>query len=433
MTLRTSTGRFRAALLVLCAALILGVLGAPASATRRAPTQETPTTTAPDTHAEEGTGDLKEEYDEVIGQEAALLRELDEAQASRMKATAELEALNKKTQDTQLQLLTAQQELDAAEKVVEERIAARKAAEQKVRTAKERLRKQIVASYVTGGESGGTIEAFLQAQNGDEVGQALAYGRAASGSTETLLAELEEAQDARAAAAKAARSAKQQALAARDDIQDAATFLVAARQQQQDLLADLNIQVYTEAVALREVQGHKAIVEGRINSMNRASDGVAMILATLQADQPDWVPGSVEATNPIPGLKPGSAFGMRRHPILGIDRLHAGADMGAPSGTEIYAPADGFVVLAEVRGGFGNAVVIDHGNSLGTLYAHTSKILVKPGQVVQRGEVIALVGSTGLSTGPHLHFETRIKGMPIDPAGVIDFDEKVVYPVRDDD
>ena len=90
-------------------------------------------------------------------------------------------------------------------------------------------------------------------------------------------------------------------------------------------------------------------------------------------------------------------------------------------------------MLAEVRGGYGNAVVIDHGNSLGTLYGHTSKMLVKPGQLVKRGDVIALVGSTGLSTGPHLHFETRIKGMPIDPEGVIDFDEKVVYPVLADD
>ena len=88
-------------------------------------------------------------------------------------------------------------------------------------------------------------------------------------------------------------------------------------------------------------------------------------------------------------------------------------------------------MLAEVRGGYGNAVVIDHGNSLGTLYGHTSKMLVKPGQLVKRGDVIALVGSTGLSTGPHLHFETRIKGMPIDPEGVDRLRrQEVVYPVR---
>jgi len=109
------------------------------------------------------------------------------------------------------------------------------------------------------------------------------------------------------------------------------------------------VQFVKEAAALREVQGQKAVVEGRINSMNRASDGIQQILAGIQADQEDWFPGSVEVSNPLPGVKPSSPFGMRHHPILGVDRLHAGCDMGAPSGTEIHAAADGIVVIAEVR------------------------------------------------------------------------------------
>ena len=164
-----------------------------------------------------------------------------------------------------------------------------------------------------------------------------------------------------------------------------------------------------------------AIIEGRINSINRSSDGVQLILAQLQAAQPNWAPGDVLITNPIPGYLIGSKFGMRKHPILGIVRLHAGGDLGAPSGTLIYAPADGVVIIAGVRGGYGNTTVIDHGHSLATLYGHQSQILVTPGQVVKRGDPIGRVGSTGLSTGPHLHFETRIKGVPIDPEGVIDF------------
>ena len=83
--------------------------------------------------------------------------------------------------------------------------------------------------------------------------------------------------------------------------------------------------------------------------------------------------------------------------------------------------------MAGRRGGYGNTTVIDHGHSLGTLYGHQSRIAVKPGQVVKRGDLIGYVGSTGLSTGPHLHFETRVRGMPINPEGVVDWDAEVDY------
>ena len=402
-------GRSRAVVLALCGALLFGALGAP-SATAQG----------------DGGAGLKAEYEAFTQQEQEMLTALLDAQAERRDASEQLDALNRDTQTKQIELVGATGRLKFAEQVVTDRVAERKVAERKVRSARERLRKQIVASFVTGGEPG-QMEAFLNAQSGDEIGQALAYGRAISASTDTLLGQLEQAQSQRAKAAKDARQAKDDATAARDEIEAAAAFLVAARGQQQTLLADLNVRYLTEAAALRKVQGQKAVIEGRINSMNRTSDGVAMILAARQADQPDWFPGSVEVSNPIPGVKPSSSFGMRRHPILNIERLHAGADLGAPGGTPIHAMADGVVVLAEVRGGYGNAVVIDHGNSLGTMYAHASSLLVKPGQLVQRGDVIALVGSTGLSTGPHLHFETRIKGLPIDPEGVVDFGAPVDF------
>ncbi len=390
------------AVLALCGALLFGAL-------------------APTAAAQEGEGtNLKAEYEAFTVQEERLLAELSEAQAAREEASQKLEALNRDTQAKQLELLAATEQLRVAERELANRISQRKAAERKVRTARERLRKQIVASYVTGGQPG-KMEAFLQAQSGEQLGQALAYGRAISDSTDALLDELKTAEKARAKAAKAAKAAKDDATESRDQIEGAATFLVSAREQQGAALNDLNVRYVTEAAALRQVQGQKAVIEGRINAMNRASDGVAQILAGIQKDQPDWFPGSVETSNPIPGVRPGSPFGMRHHPILNIARLHAGCDMGAPSGKEILAAADGIVVIAEVRGGYGNAVVIDHGHSLGTMYAHASKLLVQPGQLVQRGDVIALVGSTGLSTGPHLHFETRIKGLPINPEGVVDF------------
>ena len=110
-----------------------------------------------------------------------------------------------------------------------------------------------------------------------------------------------------------------------------------------------------------------------------------------------------------------SSFGYRLHPILGYERLHAGVDISAPSGTEIFAAGSGKVIGAGVAGGYGNRVIIDHGGGLATLYAHQSSMVVSEGDSVIAGDLIGYVGSTGLSTGPHLHFETRESGTPVDP------------------
>ncbi|MDX2097721.1 MAG: peptidoglycan DD-metalloendopeptidase family protein [Leptolyngbyaceae cyanobacterium bins.59] len=110
-----------------------------------------------------------------------------------------------------------------------------------------------------------------------------------------------------------------------------------------------------------------------------------------------------------------SGFGWRTHPILGYERFHAGVDFAADYGSTIRAADSGMVFMAGWYGGYGNTVILDHGNGITTLYAHASEVLVAEGQTVQRGEPIALVGSTGLSTGPHLHFEVRQDGEPVDP------------------
>jgi len=109
---------------------------------------------------------------------------------------------------------------------------------------------------------------------------------------------------------------------------------------------------------------------------------------------------------------------MRRHPILGYTRMHAGIDFMASYGQPIYAVTDGTVVFAGRHGGHGNYVKLDHGGGLGTGYAHMSRIAVSPGQRVRRGQVIGYVGSTGLSTGPHLHYEMYRNGHTVNPASV---------------
>jgi hypothetical protein len=111
-----------------------------------------------------------------------------------------------------------------------------------------------------------------------------------------------------------------------------------------------------------------------------------------------------------------SAFSsMREHPILHIARPHEGIDVTAPLGSPIEAPAAGTVTDAGWETGYGNTVTIDHGYGVVTKFAHCSKVLVRPGQRVARGQRIALVGATGLATGPHLHYEVHVNGRPVDP------------------
>jgi murein DD-endopeptidase MepM/ murein hydrolase activator NlpD len=113
-------------------------------------------------------------------------------------------------------------------------------------------------------------------------------------------------------------------------------------------------------------------------------------------------------------------YGYRIHPIYKRRIFHEGVDISAPYGTSIKATASGTVKLAGSYGGYGNAIIIDHGYGISTLYGHASKLLVKKGQKVNKGDIIARVGSTGISTGPHLHYEIHLYGNHIDPLIYLD-------------
>ena len=110
-----------------------------------------------------------------------------------------------------------------------------------------------------------------------------------------------------------------------------------------------------------------------------------------------------------------SSFGYRMHPIYKTPKFHAGMDFTGTIGTPIYATGNGVVIESKFDKGYGRHVVIDHGFSYKTLYAHMDKILAKKGQKIKRGDVIGYLGNTGLSTGPHLHYEVRKNNKPIDP------------------
>lgn len=124
---------------------------------------------------------------------------------------------------------------------------------------------------------------------------------------------------------------------------------------------------------------------------------------------------AIPSRTPLDDFRTSSNFGMRTHPVLGGLRGHKGIDMAAPTGTPVYAPADGLVSKAEWFSSYGNFIAIGHGGELETRYGHLSRIAVSAGQRVRKGDLIGYVGSTGRSTGPHLHYEVRVAGVAVDP------------------
>ena len=135
---------------------------------------------------------------------------------------------------------------------------------------------------------------------------------------------------------------------------------------------------------------------------------------------------AVPSRRPIDAMSLSSSYGMRVHPITGKVARHNGIDIPAPRGTAIYATADGIVGRAQRLGGYGNYVEIEHGNMIQTRYGHMSSYIVRPGQQVKRGEIVGYVGSTGRSTGNHLHYEVRIEGAPVNPMPFVRSDQMAI-------
>lgn len=177
-----------------------------------------------------------------------------------------------------------------------------------------------------------------------------------------------------------------------------------AKNQKQALLAETKENV----ARLKAIAAAEDAESARIASMlkNGSSKGSGRYAGSMA-----W---------PCPGhTRVSSQFGMRYHPILHYNRMHTGVDISAPSGANLVAVGAGVVVSAGVSGGYGNCVMIDHGDGLVSVYAHMSRISVKKGQRLGTGQSIGAVGSTGLSTGPHLHFEIRVNGNPVNPLNYI--------------
>ena len=195
--------------------------------------------------------------------------------------------------------------------------------------------------------------------------------------------------------------------------------LLASREQYED-------QLQQQAITTARLRENRGALSAAITQLDRDSDSLTELIlekvAAAQAAEAKMAREEALRAARASGkmLFPSqgpitSQFGSRFHPVLGYSRFHAGTDFGAETGSPIQASETGIVLFSGWYGGYGNAVILDHGGGMTTLYAHASRLYVSEGETVKKGDAIAAIGSTGLSTGPHLHFEVRRNGEPVDP------------------
>lgn len=189
--------------------------------------------------------------------------------------------------------------------------------------------------------------------------------------------------------------------------------------QMQARRAEIVTQVQGKRTLLDRVQRERTLYEQVVEDLEETDRELVALIRRMQAA---GGPRALPAGRFRGFLWPArggftSGFGMRHHPIFRLRRMHNGIDIAAVRGAPVVAAWDGTVLYAGWFGGYGKIVIIDHGGDLSTLYAHLSAILTSPGKRVRKGQLIGRVGSTGYSTGPHVHFEIRVRGTPVDPRG----------------
>ncbi len=364
--------------------------------------------------------ELREQVGEASEQETALLDQLAEAQVR-------LEALDATIGQYDLQIGDVTAELDGAEaRVAEIRLELATTelqladTEARLGITQNRVDATLVALY-TGSSASGLArytDFLIDDPAVAQLGSARVYlellGTEQDRSIEQLAVD---ATDSIELAEQLDRS-RREAEEVRDVVASRRAALQVLQAEQAGVRDEVVAQQRAEQQALDALRADVSRWKRDIEQLEAESRSIAVFLAAVQRGQRVTQAGNGSLRRPVPGAIT-SGFGRRLHPILNYYRTHTGADFHAASGTPIEAAAGGVVVWAEARGGYGNCVIIDHGNGLATLYAHQSRLAVSDGDTVKTGEVIGYVGSTGLSTGPHLHFEVRRQGEPVNPAAYL--------------
>jgi murein DD-endopeptidase MepM/ murein hydrolase activator NlpD len=353
--------------------------------------------------------ELSNAIEDVSVEEVAAVNELQGITARRQELEAKVAALDRQVAEAQQRVEAAEAEIariQAQVETVQRDIDGIKA---EIEASKAKFNESAVALYKGGG--GGTSNFTLLSTDGG-AHEVIAGSKYLGENTRrferelqrqgSLKDQLDDAQNDLRKEQARAEEAQRVAAAEREQVGQLRTQADAEREQA--WAAEQQEQQLIEGIRAR-----RADFEAQYNAVQ------AQIAASVSRGNPTPpASGNGRFIWPVNGAVT-SGFGPRTHPIYGESRMHTGVDISASSGTPIKAAGDGVVKMAGVNGGYGNWTLIDHGNGLATGYGHQSRIAVSVGQQVSTGQVIGYVGSTGASTGPHLHWEVRVNGNPVNP------------------
>lgn len=352
---------------------------------------------------EETISDIRREREEARDAEAAALAELELLELEDERVAEILAEIQAAVDNQAAQVQAARVQLDAAEAEVEARTTAALEAADAIVVTEAQIQQRAVDAFVGTNRD---IEPWLASSDLNLTAIRLSMLEFAAGSDRDLLDELRTNQAEREANLRAGEDARAEA--------ERLEALL------EDELGELETRLEVQAEIQAELQARIDAWQREADQRARDAEDLTQLIKDKQAEELGFDPGDPGAASVDGFIMPtegrvGSRFGPRVHPIFGTSRMHSGVDIGAPTGQAVWASKEGRVIFAGVKGGYGNTVIVQHEGNVATLYAHLSALRTSVDEWVDTGEVIGLIGSTGWSTGPHLHFETRVNGEPKDP------------------
>lgn len=358
---------------------------------------------------------LRQQVEEASAEEAQVLDRLDEVAASRR-------SLDRRITDLDAEITTAEEALRLATEQLGSVTADLQRAEIKwsvtnggLDDARNELTDRAVRAYVH--QPGAQLASvLLERQSFRDLAAARDFLQSVVDAQARSVGRYRELQAAIDGERRSLAELRDSVAAQRDVVARQRDELLGARARQDGLRSQAASEEARQASLLDEVRSKVEEYEAQIAVLKKESDAIAAALRARQKAAPQKAAPSGKGVFSAPvAAAVTSNFGNRLHPIFRTMRMHTGTDFGVPMGTPVRAAADGVVFAAGERSGYGNTVIIDHGNTLATLYAHLSTVAVAAGATVTRGQVIGYSGATGYATGPTLHFEVRVGGNPVDP------------------
>jgi murein DD-endopeptidase MepM/ murein hydrolase activator NlpD len=383
---------------------------------------------------------------EVSAEEGRLYNLLAASSARKAELDAKVATIDGQIRGVQARLDAAESKLGAIQadqRRTEGRLAE---ATTQLTEAKGELARQAIAAYTGQSEAARYATMLLGSATVGDLASRRSYLKAVVGSQSEAIRAEEKLRDEVKDLRDSLEASRADAEGQRATVDAERATLQGARNEQESVRSQVAVEVAENDKLHDQAQSRKEEFQGELENLEQESSSIAATLRARAAQRssaakaptaapsaapsaagggdaaeaaPAIPPGNGRMMFPIPGGSIVSGFGPRVHPVYGDVRVHTGVDISASTGTPIHAAADGVVVSAGTMGGYGNATVIEHAGNLATLYGHQSAIGVSEGETVKQGQVIGRVGCTGTCTGPHLHWEVRLDGTPVNPMNYV--------------